>query len=639
MEVTRMPIHNANLLIREARTKAGLTQEQLSEGICTPQALSRIETGTANVSHVTFQALMERAGAEYGRFPIFSSRDGFECLYGLNRVRLYLDAWQLRPAYDELDKLEEKNWAENRLYYQEWLLLHCRLQSLSGCCSHRENYSTLLDALHITRPTINLSDFHTLLLSQNEIQLLTLIAQEALFLDMAPLCRQICAQLDGFLADSTFALSAKERMQTDAAVVSVKYLIGREEFESAFELADSYRHKAALNAYDAPLVELTFLIGLCCHYSGKAELADMYIKAAFYSAQAIDSCYATRCRNYLEKETDYPITGSMKDFPTVVLTAFPPKSFMDSVPVTDGVHEGDNASAYTLGHLIQDLRLEQNISQSVLCYGLCSKSKLSKIENDILQPDVNLVVALLQRLGISGNFMPYWGNRKDAEFRNLCFQAAHNQNMPREEVSIYINKMEQLLDKDNILNYQQYLCSTSFKLDPYERIRILTEALSLTLPNFDIHQICSYRLTCLELAILNNIAHEYRCTKDSHLSSLYFQQILAYVNRIKPDILFQAMLLPFVYFMYGHSLCRLKFYQETIMLPDSCDFSIIKYYLAGYGIFLFSYTQALLECSCHEKAHTAAIQAYAINRLTAQYGNASLLKKYLYEVFSLDLNY
>ena len=111
-----MPIHNANLLIKEARIKAGLTHEQLSEGICTPQALSRIETGVANVSNVTFQALMERAGAPHGRFPVFNSRNGFECFYGLKRTRLYLDAWQLQSAYNELDKLEQKNWADNKLY-------------------------------------------------------------------------------------------------------------------------------------------------------------------------------------------------------------------------------------------------------------------------------------------------------------------------------------------------------------------------------------------------------------------------------------------------------------------------------------------------------------------------------------------
>ncbi len=634
-----MPVHNANLLIREARMKAGLTQEQLSEGICTPQALSRIETGTANVSHVTFQALMERAGAQYERFPVFSSRDGFECFYGLKRVRLYLDAWQLQSAYDELGKLEEKNWADNQLHYQEWLLLHCRLQSLSGCCSHGENYGTLLDALHITRPTINLSDFHALLLSQNEIQLLTLIAQEALFLDMAPLCHQICIQLDGCLTDSTFALVEKERMQADAAIVSVKYLIEKGELESAFELANSYRQKAAVNAYDANLIELTFLAGLCCHYIGKAQLADTHIKAAFYSAQAIDSCYATRCRNFLERETDYPITGSMKDFPTVPLTAFSPKIFMDSVHVTDGIHETDAIYTYTLGHLIQDLRLEQNVSQSVLCQGLCSKSKLSKIENDVLQPDVALAAALLQRLGISGKVFPYWGNKKDAEFYDLQFKISHH-HVPKEEIRNFLDKMEQLLDKDDILYRQEYLCSAALQSDsPAEKIAGLTKALRLTLPDFDIHQLCSYRLTCEELSILNNIAHEYRRTNESHLSSLYFLQILAYVNKTKPDILLLDRFFHITGYMYCHSLYILKFYQETAALPDLFDMSIIKRNVNCYALFLFCYSQALGECQRFEETHTAAIQSYALNLLTNRYKNAPLLKQYLHDDFAIDLKY
>ncbi len=635
-----MPVHNANLLIREARIKAGLTQEQLSEGICTPQALSRIETGMANVSHVTFQALMERAGVQYGRFPVFSSRDGFECFYGLKRVRLYLDAWQLESAYEELGKLEEKNWADNRLYYQEWLLLHCRLQFLSGCCSHQENYDTLLDALHITRPDIDLSDFHALLLSQNEIQLLTLIAQEALYLDMAMLCRQICAQLDTCLAESTFALIEKERMQADAAIVYVKYLIGVKDFDNAFEIADAYRKKAAVNTYDAPLIELTFLAGLCCHYAEKTELADTHIKAAIYSAQAIESCYATRCRDYLEKETEYRITGSMKDFPTLPLTAFPAKVFTDSVHVTDGIREADTVNAYTLGHLIQDLRLEQNVSQSVLCHGLCSKSKLSKIENDSLQPDVALAAALLQRLGISGKIFPFWGNRKDAEFYDLHFKITHFQNIPKEKIANYCKKIEQLLDKDDILYRQEYLSSIAFQQDsPDERIHSLLEALKLTLPDFDIHQICNYRLTCEELSILNNIAHEYRCTKDSHLCSLYFLQILAYLEFTKPDILLQVNILPFTGFMYCHSLYILKLYNEASTLPTLFNMDIMKYFTNGYAYFLFCYSQALGECMCYKEAHIAAIQSYAINTLMNLHKNATLLKKYFKEDFSIELIY
>ena len=67
-----MGVRSTKDIIREARRKAGLTQEQLADGICSLQALSRIETGVSGVSPATFQALMERAGAPCHRFPVFA---------------------------------------------------------------------------------------------------------------------------------------------------------------------------------------------------------------------------------------------------------------------------------------------------------------------------------------------------------------------------------------------------------------------------------------------------------------------------------------------------------------------------------------------------------------------------------------
>ena len=49
-----MSVRNAGKTIREARIKAGLTQEQLSEGVCSVLSLSRIENGSAGVSPVTY---------------------------------------------------------------------------------------------------------------------------------------------------------------------------------------------------------------------------------------------------------------------------------------------------------------------------------------------------------------------------------------------------------------------------------------------------------------------------------------------------------------------------------------------------------------------------------------------------------
>ena len=204
----------------------------------------------------------------------------------------------------------------------------------------------------------------------------------------------------------------------------------------------------------------------------------------------------------------------------------------------------------------------------------------------------------------------------------------------------YNTKIENLIDKNDTLYYQKYLINTAFQSNSAdERLQRLTKALSLTLPGFDIHQICSYRLTCEELSILNNIAHEYRHTKNSHLSSLYFLQILAYVQKTRPDVLMQSKFLPVTGYMYSRSLYMLKFYQETVALPGSFDISIMKYHINSYGMFLFFYCQALGESSRFEETHMTAIQAYAISILTERSTNASALKQYLSDDFTIELKY
>ena len=49
-----MSVQHAGSIIRQARLNAGLTQEQLSDGVCSTLSLSRIENGSAGVSPATF---------------------------------------------------------------------------------------------------------------------------------------------------------------------------------------------------------------------------------------------------------------------------------------------------------------------------------------------------------------------------------------------------------------------------------------------------------------------------------------------------------------------------------------------------------------------------------------------------------
>lgn len=640
-----MGVRSAKDAIREARIKAGLTQEELSEGICSPRSLSRIENGMAGVSPATFQALMEHAGASCGQFPVFANRKDFDCFYALKHACFYLDAWQLKPAYAELRTLEEKGWAGNKLYYQEWLLLHCRLQRRSCRYDHRLCYDILLYALHVTRPQINLSDFHTLLLSQNEIQLLIAIAHEALYLGDYALCLKISDQVGQHLASGAFTAMERDRMQAEAAIVRAKYLFTVRDYENAYKATDTHRHQMAVNTDTVPLFELTFLAGLCLHYIGDSEGAAALIKAAFYSAYAVDSPYATLCRNYLVKETDILLTAYMRSLPDIPLTEYPTPeitaaSMSDAAKLSDGIYEIDSPDIYTLGSLLRDLRTEQKVPQQTLCQGLCSKSTLSKIENGSLQPDIALTEALLQRLGVSERIFTFWGDERDFAMHDLKFKLIHNQIVPTETLKKYLNEMELILNDNNGIYRQVYLMLKALQADSaQERIAELMDALHVTLPNFDTCQIGLYRLSWAELSILNNIAHEYRCTQESHHGIHYFLQILKYVRIAKPDILLQSHFLPVANRMYCRSLYLHKLYNEVLALHGQTNLSITKSNVSSYGAYLFFYSQACGECHHFEDMVLTAVQACAISDLMGMHKNTVALKKYIDKDFSTDLPY
>ena len=97
------------------------------------------------------------------------------------------------------------------------------------------------------------------------------------------------------------------------------------------------------------------------------------------------------------------------------------KKAINTSDLTDGTYDFFSADVLTIGRLIHELRTEQGLSLTALCQGLCSKSKLSKIENDALQPDVFLTEALLQRLGISERGFTFWGSERESRLYELKF--------------------------------------------------------------------------------------------------------------------------------------------------------------------------------------------------------------------------
>lgn len=637
-----MSVRNAGNAIREARQKAALSQEKLSDGICSVMSLSRIENGTAGVSPATFQALMAHAGAPCEIFPVFENWDDYNCFFYLKHARFHLNAWQLAPAFEELEKTERIQWNHNKFYYQEWLMLHGMLQFRSGLGDHKQMYDTFLAALHITRPDIHLTDFRSLLLSLNEIELLTAIAQEALYLNQPDLCLGICTQIFVYLENSQITFLEKDKLLASHAIVYAKYLIAAGEYESAWKLADSYRHQMVLDKYDAPLFELTFLTGVCDFYLGKREEAIGHFKDTFYAAHAIKSCYATTCRNYVKDILKVELPENLIKVPDIPLKSFPIKRITDTSDFSDGIYDYYGADVITIGRLIRELRIQQKVSQQVLCQGLCSKSKLSKIENGTLNPDVILAETLLQRLGLSEREFVFWGNAKEAKFHELKFKLMQPLYLNQVQRKEYLNELKDFLsDKDSL--YKQYLLYQEYEsncIPQEDKIRFLKDTLSCTLKDFNISRILDYRLSWLELTLLNCIAFEYRYTDNPYQGILYFRQLLEYRKIIQPDCILQSQTFTVTLHLFFRLLYSQRHYREIIDLyHQTDDISILPYQITRCSMIYFYYAQALGECSEFDNIPIPTRYCCGIENILDVSANGIALIEDIKKAFSIIINY
>lgn len=631
-----MSVQNAGAIIREARLKAGLSQEKLSESICSVLSLSRIENGTAGVSPSTFQALMAHAEAPCEAYPIFASRADFDCFYTLKRARFYLDCWQLKDAFEELNKVEEKNFAKNKYYYQEWLLLHSKLQFKSGCGKHSYIYSTLLEALHISRPEIDFSDFREFLLSLNEIELLIALAQEELYLNNPDTCLQICTQISSYLENSQISFLEKDRFLAEYAIVYSKYLIANKEYTTALKLVDTFRQKMIKNDIDAPLHELTFLTGLANYYLGKKEEAMLYFKTAFFSAHSIESCFSTTIQKYLSKEFGIAMFNESFALLEIPFVSFDTKKNIDTSDFSDGTYDLFSPETLTLGGLIRELRMEQNLSQQTLCKGLCSKSKLSKIENGTLQPSIALSQSLLQRLGISDTVFTFYGNEHEAklhELRQKLTRTRFSEILTRQQ---YTDQMLQLCN-DNDTFYIQYATYKKATLisDKEKSAEALLQSLYVTLPDFTLNTISNYRLSWLELTILNNYCNAYRQYSPSK-GTLALYKLLEYYNASNLDILEIKRLLSIPLCFLSAVLYKQKRFSELVELAPYLSETALKCSLDSMSIFLANYAQALGEVQQLDKVPLYATYAY-YNLIITDSAKAAVFKKWICDDFDICL--
>lgn len=162
-------------IIRSLRKQAGLSQEELADGICSPVSISRIENGTQMPSSTVLDGLLSKLGTgTYQICDIYYKNEkqlAFEEKAEL--VTKLVSEGKIVEAKAELVLLEDCA-KENETNLQYYLLLDASVRMYEQD-SPQEILTTLKQALSLTKQSFDFSDFRNVLLSVREANILNIL--------------------------------------------------------------------------------------------------------------------------------------------------------------------------------------------------------------------------------------------------------------------------------------------------------------------------------------------------------------------------------------------------------------------------------------------------------------------------------
>ena len=112
-----MSSYNVGQIIKLTREAIGMSQEELSDGVCSVQTLSRIENGKVKVKRTTYQQLMEKMGRDGTKNYSLLSTDNFDLLDTMVEVNNLLFRHECEEAEKKLKFLKSALSMEEEINY------------------------------------------------------------------------------------------------------------------------------------------------------------------------------------------------------------------------------------------------------------------------------------------------------------------------------------------------------------------------------------------------------------------------------------------------------------------------------------------------------------------------------------------
>ena len=300
-----------------------------------------------------------------------------------------------------------------------------------------------------------------------------------------------------------------------------------------------------------------------------------------------------------------------------------------------------------IGSIIKQRRKELKLTQERVCDGICDPVSLSRIENGKQMPSRSIMNALLQRLGLPDTRYYALSSKHELEIEALKKEiVACNVTRKVQNGFEQIEKLKHVVDDDDRLT-QQFILRSKAVLGAIdkrygfkEQIQLLTDAIHLTIPEFDLNEIDNWLYSFDELKTIIQIANVYSNFEKNEQAADIFYQLLKYTRRHYQEIITSGGLSILILYNYARVLDLSGRYSEGAEIAKEGRDSCIKY---GHYQTLPGCLEVYAECCYHlgkiDESAEAYCQAYYLCKLIGRKEDIEITKAEAKKYLNIDFKY
>ena len=298
-----------------------------------------------------------------------------------------------------------------------------------------------------------------------------------------------------------------------------------------------------------------------------------------------------------------------------------------------------------LGEAIKKRRLELGLTQEQLCEGICEPITISRLENGKQTPSRNRINALLERLDmpadryyalLSKNELDIDALHKEIISYNLRFRKASSEEKAqiRKLALKAHNELEAIIDDNDTLSKQFIFRSRVLigredrEYNFEEKVQMLTTAIRMTSPRFEVDDIGRGLYTTDEIKIINQLATVYSSAGKSMEAIGIWSQLYKYIRKHFHNIPLIRAHLNMVAYNYAKELDVIGQFQDAIEIAENGQQVCLDY---GHYHSLPGLLAIQAECyhflGNDEKSRDFYFRAYYLMRIVGDNVNLEILRE------------